>query len=77
MYWPPSIDGAELMMALASLAEQRDGARDFHGLAESIDGNQRLAPCDQSSLVRDQLEQILIRRDHNRLRRRSSGTLGR
>ena len=55
MYWPPLIDSVEPMMAPASLAEQRDGARDFHGLAESIDGNQRLAPCDQSSLVRDQL----------------------
>lgn len=55
IYWPPLIDGAELMMAPASLAEQHHGARDFLGLTESIDGNQRLAPCDQSSLVRDQL----------------------
>jgi hypothetical protein len=46
MYRPPSIDGAELMMAPASLAEQHHGARDFLGLTEPIDGNQQLAPCD-------------------------------
>jgi hypothetical protein len=40
MYWPPLIDGAELMIAPASLAEQHHGARDFLGLTESIDGNQ-------------------------------------
>ena len=55
MHWPPSIDGAELMMAPASLAEQPHGARCFLGLTEPIDGNQPLAPFDQSSLVRDQL----------------------
>jgi hypothetical protein len=60
MYWPPSIDGAELMMAPASLAEQHHGARCFLGLTEPIDGNQPLAPFDQSSLVRDQLEHIPI-----------------
>jgi hypothetical protein len=46
MYRLPSIDGAELMMAPASLAEQHHGARDFLGLTEPIDGNQQLAPCD-------------------------------
>jgi hypothetical protein len=35
------------------LAGQHHGTRDFLDLTESIDGNQRLASGDQSSLVRD------------------------
>jgi hypothetical protein len=56
MYWPHLIDGLEPMMAPGVIGrEEHHRARDFLGLTESIDGNQRLAPCDRSSLVRDQL----------------------
>jgi hypothetical protein len=50
MYWPPLIDSVELMIAPASLAASNTMARAISLLAGSID-----VPCDQSSLVRDQL----------------------
>jgi hypothetical protein len=51
MYWPPLIDGAELMAAPASMAEQHHGARDFLGLTESIDGNGWLLATDHRLFV--------------------------
>jgi len=49
MYWPPLIDGAELMMAPTSVAASNTMARAISS------GSRSMPPCDRSSLVRDQL----------------------